>query len=1143
MLDLPALRQKIRNDHLRAEDDLLTEMQARAGISDTFRRDAVAGGTRLVEAIRNDSKPGLMEVFLAEYGLSTNEGIALMCLAEALLRVPDADTIDALIEDKIAPSAWNEHLGKSSSSLVNASTWALMLTGKVLQDGKGMASVLRSAVKRLGEPVIRVAVSRAMRELGAQFVLGETIAAAVTRGRKRETQGYTFSYDMLGEAALTAKDATAYYDAYADAITSLAAECRSDDIRENPGISIKLSALHPRYEVGQRDRVMTELTARTLTLAKMARDAGMGLNIDAEEADRLDLSLDVIAAVLGDDSLHGWDGFGVVVQAYGKRASGVIDYLYGLASQFDRKIMVRLVKGAYWDTEIKRAQVEGLRGFPVFTQKTATDVSYICCAKQLLGLTDRIYPQFATHNAHSVAAIFEIGADPTTYEFQRLHGMGEALHDAVLKKNQTRCRIYAPVGAHEDLLAYLVRRLLENGANSSFVNQIVDEDVPPSVVAADPFAGVKPGYSPVLTPADIYAPERPNSQGWDLHDQDDLDAIETARADFAKTMWRVGPLVVAQTPEGEGIAVKNPAMPADLVGMVQYASEATVKAAIADARTWDVPATERAAVLNKAADLFEQYFGTFFALLTREAGKNQMDVIGELREAVDFLRYYAARAPELTNPARGIFTCISPWNFPLAIFTGQVSAALAAGNGVLAKPAEATSLTGVFAAQLLHEAGVPVAALQLITGEGADVGAWLTQSDKIDGVCFTGSTRTAQAINRNMAAHMAPTAPLIAETGGLNAMIVDSTALPEQAIRDIVASAFQSAGQRCSALRVLYVQDDVADTFLEMLYGAMDELVIGNPWDLKTDLGPLINATAKAGITAHVAPYAQAGRVLKQVKCPTEGYFVPPCVIQIGSILELKEEVFGPVLHVVRYKSDQLDQVIADINATGFGLTFGIHTRIDDRVTEVTGKLNVGNIYVNRNQIGAIVGSQPFGGEGLSGTGPKAGGPDYVVRFTNPGCKEATDSDTGAAGLADVQKALNGVVVDQTPLASQNLPGPTGESNMLSVVGRGKVLCLGPGKAAADAQADIAKAAGCAAVIFPQGVAKDVLAAVEGVDMVVSYAEAGVLKSYRQALAARNGKLIPLVCETDLAARCRLERHICIDTTAAGGNASLLASV
>jgi RHH-type proline utilization regulon transcriptional repressor/proline dehydrogenase/delta 1-pyrroline-5-carboxylate dehydrogenase len=717
------------------------------------------------------------------------------------------------------------------------------------------------------------------------------------------------------------------------------------------------------------------------------------------------------------------------------------------------------------------------------------------------------------------------------------------LHNIVLAQEKTRCRIYAPVGAHEDLLAYLVRRLLENGANSSFVNQIVDEDVSPQIVAADPFDAVQSGFSPVQSPSALYAPERPNSKGWDLHDDDDLDAIEKARTPFQQSKWQVGPLVAAVSSDGEIVGAQNPANPSDLVGLVQYANEETVAKAIADARKWDATAAERAAILNKAADLYEQYFGTFFALLAREAGKTQMDAIAELREAVDFLRYYAARAPELDAPARGVFTCISPWNFPLAIFTGQVAAALAAGNGVLAKPAESTTLTGVFATQLLLEAGVPTDVLQLITGEGRDVGAWLTQSDKIDGVCFTGSTRTAQAINRNMAAHMAPTAPLIAETGGLNAMIVDSTALPEQAVRDIVASAFQSAGQRCSALRVLYVQEDVADSFLAMLFGAMDELVIGDPWHAKTDLGPLINETAKKTIEAHVNPHGQAGRVLKHVKFPPQGYFVPPCVIQIDSILDLKEEVFGPILHVVRFKSEELDQVIADINATGFGLTFGIHTRIDDRVTDVTNRLNVGNIYVNRNQIGAVVGSQPFGGEGLSGTGPKAGGPDYVARFTNPGRCEAADVDTGDATRETVQTALNDITRDDTAISSTALPGPTGESNMLSIFGRGMVLCLGPGDVAAAAQAKIAEAAGCTTVTIASGVLPDVLTQLEGIDAVVSYAPDAILSKYRKALSDRDGKLIPLFAEQDLAHRCKLERHICIDTTAAGGNASLLASV
>lgn len=1143
MQQLSKLRRLIRDVHLSAEDDIIAALTAAFGPSDAQRAAAVARGTELITNLRQDSKPGLMDVFLAEYGLSTDEGIALMCLAEALLRVPDAETIDDLIEDKIAPSEWGKHLGKSSSPLVNASTWALMLTGKVLQDGQGMAAILRGAVKRLGEPVIRVAVTRAMRELGAQFVLGETIADAIKRGQESRDRGYTFSYDMLGEAALTAKDAQTYFDAYADAITELGQQGMSDDIRHTPGISIKLSALHPRYEVSQKDRVMQELTTRTLQLAQMAKDAGMGLNIDAEEADRLDLSLDVIETVLRDQSLIGWDGFGVVVQAYGKRASGVIDWLHALATELDRKIMVRLVKGAYWDTEIKRAQVEGLRDFPVFTQKAATDVSYICCAHQLLGMTDRIYPQFATHNAHTVAAILEVGADPATYEFQRLHGMGAALHDTILKSAQTRCRIYAPVGAHEDLLAYLVRRLLENGANSSFVNQIVDEDVPAATVAADPFETVRPGYTPVTLPSALYAPERQNAVGWDLHDQDDLDAISQAREPYQSARWELGPLTVTPSGNSEIFAVQNPANPGDLVGLVRFASEEMVVQAIDDARQWDAPASDRAAILNKAADLYEAQFGTFFALLAREAGKTQMDAISELREAVDFLRYYAARAIEVTHPARGVFTCISPWNFPLAIFTGQIAAALAAGNGVLAKPAEATSLTGLFAAQLLHEAGVPIASLQVLPGEGGTVGALLTQSEKINGVCFTGSTATAQIINRNMAEHMAPTAPLIAETGGLNAMIVDSTALPEQAVRDIVASAFQSAGQRCSALRVLYLQDDIADRFLDMLFGAMDELVIGNPWNLKTDVGPVISAEAKQGIESYVNPFGRAGKVLKHLPFPAQGSFIPPCVLAVDGIRDLDREVFGPVLHVARFQAAELDQVISDINGAGFGLTFGIHTRIDDRVTKVTRELKVGNIYVNRNQIGAVVGSQPFGGEGLSGTGPKAGGPNYVARFTDPGREVSMEVSKPTADTVEVQARIDAATIPELAHTAVALPGPTGESNRLSIVGRGLILCLGPGQTAADRQAATAIAQGCAAIKVAGGVSVAQLDQLTGFDAVASDADDSTLQELRRALAARPGKLLPLFAEKDLAKRCQLERHVCIDTTAAGGNASLLAAV
>ena len=1144
MSRLTTLRIAIREQLLKEEATVLDELTADAALSDSFRKSAKARAITLVDAIRHDSEPGMMEVFLAEYGLSTDEGVALMCLAEALLRVPDEDTIEALIEDKIAPSDWGAHLGKSSSSLVNASTWALMLTGKVLNDGEGdgIAAVLRGAIKRVGEPVIRAAVSRAMRELGAQFVLGETIEEAVKRGAKRKSQGYTFSYDMLGEAAMTDHDAKDFFDAYAHAIAHLSKSSTADDIRDNPGISIKLSALHPRYEVGQRNRVMKELVPRALDLARRAKDAGMSLNIDAEEADRLDLSLDVIKAVLSDPSLAGWDGFGIVVQAYGTRAAPVLDWINALAEELDRKVMVRLVKGAYWDTEIKRAQVEGLSHFPVFTRKAATDVSYLTCAKKLLGFSDRIYPQFATHNAHSVAAILEMGADSDAYEFQRLHGMGEALHDTVLKGENTRCRIYAPVGAHEDLLAYLVRRLLENGANSSFVNQIVDEDVPAEEVAADPFEQVKTAQVYVQSPADLFAPERVNSRGWDLHDTNDISEIEAARTPFAQFYW-----TVENGFSGEAVEIKNPADPTDIVGEILFCSETDVQTAIERARPWSEPADARAAVLNKAADLYEAHFGEFFALLTREAGKTQMDAISELREAVDFLRYYAARGLELTAPPRGLFTCISPWNFPLAIFTGQIAAALAAGNGVLAKPAEATSLIATRAVAILHDAGVPKDALQLLPGRGDVVGKSLTSDARNNGVCFTGSTQTAQAINRAMAAHMAPDAPLIAETGGLNAMIVDSTALPEQAVRDIVASSFQSAGQRCSALRVLYLQEDIEGPFLKMLFGVMDELVVDTPWSMTTDLGPAIDAPAQKKILDHIAAAKADGRLLKALDVPAHGHFVPPSVIRLSSISALGEEIFGPVLHIVTFAADAIDRVVDDINATGYGLTFGLHTRIDDRVEQVTQALNVGNIYVNRNQIGAVVGSQPFGGEGLSGTGPKAGGVGYVARFTKP-AQTLLPADHGEAiDLNQLQALIDAAPESRTVLKTTSLPGPTGESNRVWTYGRGVVLCLGPTAARAEQQAEVARNAGCTPICIAPGIrdgldgvlAPKDLSSVQNIATVITVSDTAA--AYRAALAARSGAIIPLLCEDDLNERLTLERHICIDTTAAGGNASLLA--
>jgi RHH-type proline utilization regulon transcriptional repressor/proline dehydrogenase/delta 1-pyrroline-5-carboxylate dehydrogenase len=1167
--DLDAIRDAMRAATLPDENAAVRRLVDIAALDAAARYRVCERGADLIRDVREKGDTGLMEVFLAEYGLSTREGVALMCLAEALLRVPDDETIEALIEDKIAPSEWGRHIGHSSSPLVNASTWALLITGKVLKEGdQGLASALRGAVKRLGEPVIRTAVSHAMRELGSQFVLGRNIEEARDRASRMEEKGYTYSYDMLGEAARTESDARRYHLSYSDAITALAPACRSKDIRENPGISVKLSALHPRYEEGQRERVMSELVARARSLALLAKSAGMGFNIDAEEADRLDLSLDVIAAILADPALKGWDGFGIVVQAYGPRASYVIDWLYTLAGMLNRRIMIRLVKGAYWDTEIKRAQTLGLKGFPVFTRKASTDVSYIACAKKLLGMTGRIYPQFATHNAHTAAAILEMADDYTAFEFQRLHGMGEALHDVIKAKEGTRCRIYAPVGAHEDLLAYLVRRLLENGANSSFVNQIVDTSLAPEMIATDPFAAVErhlghlanPNIAP---PPALYGEGRANARGWDLADPADIAEFEAERSKWHRHQWTAWPLTVADSDEGETIRMVNPADPDDVVGDVRLARREDVTTAIAEAHhavpDWaGLAPSARGDILRRAADLYETNAGELFAVLAREAGKNPLDAIAELREAVDFLRYYAVEAEAVDPPrqARGVFACISPWNFPLAIFTGQLSAALAAGNAVVAKPAEQTPLVAFRAVQLLHEAGVPAGVLQLLPGDGPGVGAVLSAAPDIDGFCFTGSTATARLIDRAMTEKGNPRAPLIAETGGLNAMIVDSTALPEQAVRDIVASAFQSAGQRCSALRVLYVQRDVAQRLLEMLFGAMDELVIGDPWDRATDVGPVIDSEALAKIEAHVGRAAEEGRLMKQVPVPETGTFAAPSVIRVNGIGDLEEEIFGPVLHVATFEADEIDRVVDAINATGYGLTFGLHTRIDDRVQQIVGRVKAGNLYVNRNQIGAIVGSQPFGGEGLSGTGPKAGGPHYLPRFTRlerPEIEAVQGEETDAAtveALVEIASVSDGRIREVV-----DLPGPTGESNRLTTISRGAVLCLGPGAVAARAQAREALAAGCTPIAVAPGIGEidgahvldavlptDCLGELFDVAAVCCWGDETTLRDVRRAFGKGDGPLPQISTEPGMASIFTLERHLCVDTTAAGGNATLLAA-
>ena len=1024
----------------------------------------------------------------------------------------------------------------------------------------GVQKILHNAVRRLGEPVIRTAVRRAMKEMGNQFVLGESIDSALKRASKLEAEGYTYSYDMLGEAALTDSDANDFFVSYAQSIQALSKLCKPDrSPRENPGISVKLSALHPRYEVSQRERVLSELVPRTLELALLAKEAGMGFNIDAEEADRLDLSLDVIEQVLCNPRLAGWDGFGVVVQAYGKRASSVIEWLHALAANHDRRIMVRLVKGAYWDTEIKHAQVEGLPGFAVFTQKHNTDVSYICCAKQLLSLSPRIYPQFATHNAHTVAAVLELCDDSDSFEFQRLHGMGESLHRQVLHSEKTRCRIYAPVGEHVDLLAYLVRRLLENGANSSFVNQIVDTTLAARDIAVNPFehcslksAGESVAFS---QPQELYSPERGNSKGFDLGDEVTLQALHASRDAYRRTHWSAAPLMVDSSDNRAQVEIYNPSNPDERVGQVVYASVRDVDSAFANAENWSsVNVAERARVLVQASHLYEERYGELFALLAREAGKTLMDAVAELREAVDFLRYYAAQSEAMGDQdPRGVVVCISPWNFPLAIFTGQIAAALATGNSVIAKPAESTSLVAALAVELLHEAGVPKAALQLLPGLGVDIGARIVSDTRVSAVCFTGSTATAQSIHRSMAEHASPDASLIAETGGLNAMIIDSTALPQQAVDAIVASAFQSAGQRCSACRMLYVQSDVAETVLKMLIGAMDQLQVGEPWYHKSDVGPIISAEAQEHLVNYVEAMASAGAVIKRLSVPSVGYFVGPTLVRVNGIADLQEEMFGPVLHVATYEAHELDQVIDDINQRGYGLTFGLHTRIDDRVEAITTRIRAGNLYINRNQVGAVVGTQPFGGEGLSGTGPKAGGPDYLKSFVRPNPADKGEPATGDTIDGElVQAALNvAPPVSTRTISSMEMPGPTGESNKLSLFPRGLILCLGSSLAGAREQADIARSTGCIALVVCPGATaegeldgwlpRDMLSQLAGFSAVALWSTDDDLKAAKMALSRRNGEIIPLVTEQNLYERCLIERHVCIDTTASGGNASLLA--
>jgi len=1045
--ELPAtpapLRAAITAAWLRDESEHVRELLAQARLPADEQARAQLLAEDLVKRVRARAQDqGAIEAFMRQYDLGSEEGVLLMCVAEALLRIPDQETADKLIRDKLGDADWEKHLGQSDSVLVNASTWGLMLTGKLVNlndlTRHDVPGAFKRLVGRVGEPVVRLAVRQAMRIMGHQFVMGRTIDEALTRSRKGDNASYRYSFDMLGEGALTSKDAARYLEAYRKAIHAIGRTGPFSDVFAAPSISIKLSALHPRYEHAKRARVMRELAPGILELAQLAKSYGIGFTIDAEEADRLELSLDLIEVTFSDASLAGWEGYGLAVQAYQKRTPYVIDFLADLARRVGRRMPVRLVKGAYWDAEIKRAQIDGHPGYPVFTRKPNTDVSYLANARRMFEHGDALYPMFATHNAQTIAAIRSI-AQGRPYEHQKLHGMGDDLYAEVvpLDRLDLPCRVYAPVGSHEDLLPYLVRRLLENGANSSFVNRITDEYVAIADLIRDPVETVSSfetiPHPRIPLPVDLFrqpvspsisTSDRNNSMGANLANDNDLRVL-AERVNAAVKPWRAAPLVPGAVIASAAQDVTNPADRRQTVGQWQAADSAVVEKALQNAvaaqPAWDrTPAASRAAILEHAATLLEQRMPEYIALCVKEAGKTLPDGVAEVREAVDFLRYYAAQARaqfgaaeklpgptgesnELQLHGRGVFVCISPWNFPLAIFLGQVSAALAAGNSVIAKPAEQTNLIGHAAVKLLHEAGIPEGVLQFLPGDGATVGAALTRDARVAGVAFTGSTDTARAINRALAARDAAIGVLIAETGGQNAFIADSSALPEQLVKDAIGSAFTSAGQRCSAARVLFVQDDIADKVMTMLAGAMDELKIGDPGLLSTDVGPVIDADALKMLEDHAARMASEARLIKQAPIGEEaahGTFFAPRAWELKSLDQLHKEIFGPALHVVRWKADQLDQVIDAINATGYGLTLGVHSRIDETVDRIAARVKVGNVYVNRNQIGAVVGVQPFGGQGLSGTGPKAGGPHYLPRFATE--KTVTVNTTAAGGNASL---------------------------------------------------------------------------------------------------------------------------------------------
>jgi RHH-type transcriptional regulator, proline utilization regulon repressor / proline dehydrogenase / delta 1-pyrroline-5-carboxylate dehydrogenase len=1186
-------------DIARREDEqaVVQRILPQARMPDDVTAAAEALARRLVTQVRAErSGASGVDALMREFSLSSQEGIALMCLAEALLRIPDRETADRLIRDKIGRGDWKAHLGNSPSLFVNAAAWGLLITGKLVSTSseKGLSAALTRLIAKRGEPVIRMGVDLAMRLLGKQFVTGETIDEALRNSAEREARGYLFSYDMLGEAAVTNGDARRYLHTYEQAIHAIGAASRGRGIYGGNGISVKLSALHPRYTRAKHARVMTELLPRLKGLLLLAKQYDIGMSMDAEESDRLEISLDLLEALAFDPDLAGWNGIGFVVQSYLKRCPFVIDALIDLARRSNHRLMVRLVKGAYWDAEIKRAQVDGQAGYPVFTRKVYTDACFIACAKKLLSAPDIIYPQFATHNAYSLAAVYQLGGK-TEYEFQCLHGMGETLYDQVVgpDKLDRRCRIYAPVGTHETLLAYLVRRLLENGANSSFVNQLVDPAVSIDQLVADHVreAAKLDGlpHERIPLPRDLYGAARRNSRSIDLFSDRELADLQSRLVDSERMNFAAGPLLGNGVPwTGDSDPVRNPADHDDIVGTVVEASTADVSAALAIAETvaprWAAtPPAERARCLEHAAELLEDQMPLLIGLAVREAGKSIANAVGEVREAVDFCRYYAAQIrAEFRNDVHrplGPVASISPWNFPLAIFAGQLSAALAAGNPVIAKPAEQTPLIAAAAVQLFHQAGVPRDVLQLLPG-GGEVGAAVVADTRVKGVIFTGSTEVAEIINRALA-ERGEDIPLIAETGGQNAMIVDSSSLPEQVVADVISSAFDSAGQRCSALRVLYLQEEIADRTIEMLKGAMDELAVGNPAKLATDVGPVIDPEAQAALLAHIdAMMQRRAKSHYQAKLTdgARGTMVVPTMFEIDGIRELSREVFGPVLHVVRYPVAELPRVMEDINSTGYGLTHGVHSRIDETVEQDIRDIEAGNVYVNRNIIGAVVGVQPFGGHGKSGTGPKAGGPLYLHRLVRTEREPSLTGEAVPASFAALD-ALQAAFVEigelnadqrtlllarlsgyrsRSPLCLElRLPGPTGERNWLRFLPRGTIGCQAQNLQQLIEQLAAAWATGNRALLPDTDVGRRLLRSIDhpdvafardlgdaDIDALLFAGEDAEGAGLRRRLAARDGPLVPFIREREGGGydlyRLVVEQTVSINTTAAGGNASLM---